>query len=56
MPLEGVSLDVGEPIITTTNVQIAISLKSGQDYGILFPSGGVGCLLMRLRVEKTEAK
>ena len=56
MPLEGVSLDVGEPIVTTDVLQTAISLMPGRDCGIVLTSKGVGCFLIRLRVEKTEAK
>lgn len=50
-PIEGVNLDVGEPVIGTKETKITIAVKPNLDYGILFSSDGIGSLLLRLRLD-----
>lgn len=51
-PLEGTTLNVGEPVISKREVKADIHLKPGRDYGFFFfTSDGQGTLLVRLRVE-----
>ncbi|NQT83774.1 hypothetical protein HQ563_12155 [bacterium] len=50
-PIKGVTLDVGQPIITTHESKTKIAVRSGQDCGIFLGTEGYGDLLMRLRVD-----
>lgn len=50
-PIEGVSLDVGEPIVSAKDHQVTVALKPNQDYGFLLLTDGMGALIGRLRVE-----
>ena len=49
-PIEGVTLDVGEPIINAQTFTIEAALKDGEDYGIMIPTQGIGTLLMKISV------
>jgi hypothetical protein len=54
-PIEGVALDVGEPVLKVNESRLTIAVKPNQDYGILSSTEGVGSLLMRLRLDtKTQ--
>ncbi len=49
-PIEGVSLDVGQPTVKTSESKLSISVKVNRDYGILLRTEGYGTLLIRLRI------
>jgi hypothetical protein len=49
-PIEGVTLDVGEPVVSTTEKKFTIAVKPDLDYGVLFSSKGAGFLLLRLKL------
>jgi len=52
-PIEGVSLNVGEPVIRTRQFNAAVRLTVGREYGVLIHNKDMqGLLLMRLRVTK----
>lgn len=51
-PIEGVALNVGEPILKTREFKASMNLQPGRDYGILMHVEDMGgLLLIRLRVE-----
>ncbi len=50
-PVEGVALDVGEPVLRVNERRFTIAVKPNLDYGILFSTEGVGSLLLRLRLD-----
>lgn len=50
-PIEGVSLDVGHPIIGVRESKTNIAVKPGRGCGIVLGTEGYGNLLMRLRVD-----
>ena len=54
--IEGVQLDVGQPIVETREQKITVAVKPGRLYGIELLSEGYGCLLMRLRVDSVTGK
>jgi len=54
-PIEGVSLDVGEPTIKTREYKISIAVKPGQYYGIQLATEGYGFLILRLRADLAGA-
>jgi hypothetical protein len=49
-PIEGVTLDVGEPVIIAREAKMTVTVKLNQDYGIMLSSEGMGSLLLRLRL------
>lgn len=51
-PIEGVTLDVGAPIIEEH--AITITVKPGRYYGLLFSTEGQGGLIVRLRVDPQD--
>ncbi len=53
-PIEGVALDVGEPVLRVDQRIFTIAMKPNLDYGILFSTEGVGSLLLRLRLDATS--
>lgn len=56
-PLEGTTLNVGEPVVSIREYKADIHLKPAKDYGfILLTSDGQGMLLVRLRVENMPAE
>jgi len=50
VPIEGVSLNVGRPIIVQRTHTMTMCVEPDRDYGCLLPSEKTGCLIMRLRV------
>lgn len=55
-PIEGVSLDVGRPIVETREHKTVIAVKPNRDYGIEFITEGYGFLIMRLRVDLVKSE
>lgn len=51
-PLDGVGLDVGEPVFAAETIKTTVALKPEQDYGIQIVTKKEGILLVRLRVER----
>jgi hypothetical protein len=49
-PIEGVTLDVGEPVVSTTEKKFTMAVKPDLDYGVRFFSEGAGFLLLRLKL------
>ncbi len=50
-PIEGVSLDVGRPIVKTQESVATVAVKQGASWGIVLGTEGYGWLLLRLRVQ-----
>jgi len=50
-PIEGVGLDVGEPVLSVREQTVTIAVRPGRDYGILCSSEGMGGILMRVRAD-----
>jgi hypothetical protein len=50
-PIEGVGLDVGEPIFEQREFKTTIAVKSGREYGMLIAGGGYGSLILRLKAD-----
>jgi hypothetical protein len=50
-PIEAVSLDVGEPILSRATDNATVALKPGVNYGILLTSQNTGLLLIRMQIE-----
>ncbi len=48
VPIEGVSLDVGPPVITSRESVLTLSVQPDQSYGIILSTEGYGYLLLRL--------
>ena len=53
-PIEGVSLNVGEPIFNEEHLTTSLSLKSGKFYGIQAFTRREGVLLIQLIVERVS--
>jgi len=51
-PIEGVTLDVGRPIVRARKSKMTISVKTGRDYGVCLRTEGYGNLYIRLRVSR----
>jgi hypothetical protein len=50
-PLEGVNLDVGEPIVTGSQISFAVSMKPGVAHGVLSGAEKHGDLLLRMEAQ-----
>lgn len=50
-PIEGVTLDVGAPIVHTEEYETTVTVKPGRYYGLLLSTEGQGGLIVRLRVD-----
>jgi hypothetical protein len=51
LPIEGVTLDVGVPVVTKRESRTSVSLKPGKYYGMLLYMGDQRTLLTRIRVD-----
>ena len=49
VPIAGVSLDVGRPVVETWEQRTTLAVKSGTDYGMQIASQGYGSLILRFR-------
>jgi hypothetical protein len=49
VPIEGVSLEVGPPVVETWEQKTTLAVKPGMDYGMQIASEGYGSLILRLR-------
>ena len=52
MPLEGVSLDVGPPVVAARELVTTLACELDRNYGVLFESEGRGMLLLKIRVSQ----
>jgi len=50
-PIQGVTLNVGEPIVEPEEYKTTLSIKPGRYYGIQLLTERHGCLIIRLRVD-----
>jgi len=55
-PIEGVSLDVGRPIVETQEYRRTITLEPDRDYGIWLRTEGYGSLLVRVKVSRVSPR
>lgn len=55
VPIEGVELDVGQPIIASRECKASIALSPGRDCGILLRTEGYGALIVRVRVTQVTS-
>jgi hypothetical protein len=51
LPIEGVTLDVGVPVVTKRESRTQVNLKAGEYYGMLLDMGDQRTLLTRIRVD-----
>jgi hypothetical protein len=54
VPIEGVTLDVGRPVVETWEQRTTLAVKPGMDYGMQIASQGYGSLILRFKA--TEIK
>ena len=51
LPIEGVNLDVGAPLVNAREWRTSIMLQPDRDYGVQLTTEGYGFLLLRLKVQ-----
>jgi hypothetical protein len=54
VPVEGVSLDVGRPVVETWEQRTTLAVKPGTEYGMQIASQGYGSLILRFRAEEVK--
>ncbi len=56
VPIEGVDLDVGQPIVASRECKASIALSPGRDCGILLQTERYGTLIVRVRVTPVNSQ
>jgi len=56
VPIEGVDLDVGQPIVVSRECKASLCLSPGRDCGILLRTEGYGTLIVRVRVSLVKSE
>jgi hypothetical protein len=50
-PIEGIALDVGEPLLTVRKEVVTMAVKPGKEYGILFMGENLGGILLQVKAD-----